>query len=90
MAKLSEKTAKVLTYLQANDKGQGIAISEVAAALGVENKNVLPVVTLSLGAKKDGSRPALATYEKRVIEGSEKPVGYAVLTAEGHTYVDAE
>ena len=90
MAKLAEKTANVLNYLKANDTGKGVAISEIAAALGVEDKNVRPIVTLSLAAKKDGSRGALAVYEKREVEGAEKPVGYAVLTDEGRGYTDAE
>lgn len=89
MAKLTEKTKKVLDYLQANDKGDGIAISEISAALGVEDKNIRPIVTLSLAAKKDGSREALVLYEKREVEGSEKPVGYAVLTPFGRNFVDS-
>lgn len=90
MAKFTEKTSKVFAYLQANDNGNGVAISEIAAATGFEEKSVRPIVVLSLAAKKDGSRGALASYEKRKIEGVEKEVGYAVLTDEGRSYVDAE
>lgn len=90
MAKLAEKSAEVLSYLQANDNGEGVSIAEIATALGRDEKSVRPSVCLALGAKKDGSREALATYEKRTIEGVEKPVGYAVLTDLGRSYVDAE
>ena len=90
MAKLAEKSGKVLAYLQEHDNGEGIAISELAEAMGLREVQVRPVVTLSLAAKKDGSRGALATYEKREIEGEEKPVGYAVLTPEGRDFVDED
>ncbi len=90
MAKLAEKTGKVLQYLQENDSGNGISIAEIAAAMGLEEKNIRPVVTLSLAAKKDGSRGALALYEKRQVEGEEKTVGYAVLTPEGRDFVDED
>lgn len=91
MAKLAEKSLNVLNYLQANDNGQGIAVTEIAEALGVSVKSVIPCVTLSLGkAPKDGSRGVLASYDKRVIEGVEKPVGYAVLTEEGMNFTSAE
>lgn len=90
MAKLAEKSGKVLEYLQENDTGNGVTIAEIAAAMGLEEKNIRPVVTLSLAAKKDGSRGALALYEKREVEGEEKPVGYAVLTPEGREFVDED
>lgn len=90
MAKLAEKSAKVLEYLQANDDGNGVSVPEIASGLGVEPKNIYPIVSIALAAKKDGSRPALVTYEKRTIEGNDKTVGYAVLTAEGRDFVNAD
>lgn len=89
MAKLAEKTGEVFAYLQAHDTGEGVSIAEIAEAVGREPRSVLPSVTLGLAAKKDGSRPALAIYEKR-DEGGEKPVGYAVLTEEGRNFVDED
>lgn len=85
---LAEKSGKVLAYLQEHDTGDGISIKEIADAMGLEEKNIRPVVTLSLAAKKDGSRGALVLYEKREVEGEEKTVGYAVLTDEGREFVD--
>ena len=92
MAKLAEKSARVLEYLQQHDNGNGVAISEIADALGLDVKSVRPTVSLSLAkAPKDGSREILATYEKRQVEGEEKTVGYAVLTEAGRNYTeDAE
>lgn len=90
MAKLAEKSGNVLAYLQANDTGDGVSIAEIAESMGLEEKNIRPVVTLSLAARKDGSRGALALYEKREVEGEEKPVGYAVLTEEGRNFVDED
>lgn len=90
MAKLAEKSGQVLAYLQEHDTGSGISIKEIADFMGLEEKNIRPVVTLSLAAKKDGSRGALALYDKREVEGEEKPVGYAVLTPEGREFVDED
>jgi len=91
MAKLAEKTGKVLAYLQEFDFGEGVSIEQIAEAMGLEEKQVRPCITLGLAAKKDGTRGALARYEKRADKnGGEKPVGYAVLTDEGAAYVDAD
>lgn len=87
MAKLAEKSARVLEYLQQNDQGEGVSVVEIAEALSTEaepmtKRNIIPVISLSLGkALKDGSRGVLAKYEKREEEG--ETVGYAVLTDEG-------
>ena len=91
MAKLAEKTGQVLAHLQKFDEGNGVAISAIAEAMGLEEKQVRPCVTLGLSAKKDGSRGALARYEKRVDPNNkEKFVGFAVLTEEGAEYTDEE
>lgn len=90
MAKLAEKSGNVLAYLQEHDTGDGVSIREIAEAMGLEEKNIRPVVTLSLAAKKDGSRGALAVYDKREVDGEEKPVGFAVLTEEGRNFVDED
>lgn len=90
MAKLSESVGQVFDYIQANDTGEGVAISEIANALGKEEKQVRPIVVLHLREKRDGSRGALATYVKKDIEGEDKPVGYAVLTEEGKNFVNAD
>lgn len=94
MAKLAENSAKVLEFLQQNDAGEGVSVHEIAEALGKTTRSVIPTITLSLGtAPKDGSRGILATYEKREVEGEDKPVGFAVLTEEGLNFdlsADAE
>lgn len=86
--KLAAGTAEVLDYLKQFDNGEGCSIEEIANALNRSMKSILPTVTLSLAKKKDGSREALAVYEKRTVEGKEKPVGYAVLTDAGRVYTD--
>lgn len=86
---LTENTAEVLAYIQANDKGEGVSIDQIAEALDKKPNQVRPVVTNALKARtnKEGvDFPALALYEKRDVEGAEKPVGFAVLTEEGRNF----
>lgn len=90
MAKLTEKSRKVWEYVRDNDYGDGVSMEELAAGVGMEIKQIGPLVWNVLKAKKDGSRPTLVTYEKRVVEGQPKPVGYAHITEEGKVYVDVE
>ena len=93
--KITANTAGVLKYIQENDKGEGVAISEIANALGKTERQVRPVVTPNLGAKKkDGVEihPALVIYVKKEVEveGEKKTVGYAQLTDEGRAFdIDA-
>lgn len=90
MAKLTPKSAAVLEYVKANDKGDGVRMTDLAEALGFTVKQVGPIVWTSLKEKKDGSRPSLVTYEKRTVEGAEKPVGYVHITEAGAAYEDVE
>lgn len=88
MAKLTVKTKAVLDYVRSHDTGDGVLITEIAEALGMTTKQIGPIVWTSLKEKKDGSRGALVTYEKRNVEGQDKPVGYVHITDEGKNYED--
>lgn len=88
MAKLTPKSKAVLDFVREHDNGDGIEMSVIAAGLGMTIKQIGPIVWTSLKEKKDGSRGALVSYEKRVIEGKEKPVGYVHITEEGKNYED--
>lgn len=88
MAKLTEKTRKVLEFVRENDHGDGVTMTAIAEGVGLSIKAIGPIVWTSLKEKKDGSRPALVTYEKRVVAGLEKPVGYVHITEAGKTYED--
>lgn len=90
MAKLTEKTKAVLDYVREHDHGDGIKMTDLAEGLGTGVRNIGPIVYTVLNAKKDGSRGALVRYEKRVVEGEEKPVGYVHITEEGLKYEDTE
>lgn len=90
MAKLTPKTKAVLDYVRENDNGDGVLMSDIAEGTGMTVKAIGPIVWTSLKEKKDGSRGALVTYEKRVVEGQEKPVGYVHITEEGRVYQDPE
>lgn len=96
MAKLKESTRKVFDYVRENDKGDGVKMEDIAAALYPELdikaavRKIGPCVYTALKEKKDGSRPALVTYEKRMVAGEEKPVGYAHITEAGKVYEDTE
>lgn len=88
MAKLTVKSKAVLDYVRDNDGGDGVKMTEIADALGLTVKAIGPIVWTSLKEKKDGSRPSLVTYEKRNIEGQDKPVGYVHITEAGENYSD--
>lgn len=88
MAKLTTKCKAVLDYVRDNDTGNGVLITDIAEALGMTTKQIGPIVWTSLKEKKDGSRGALVTYEKKNIEGQDKPVGYVFITEEGRNYED--
>ena len=88
--KLTEKTKKVLDYLREHDEGDGVKITEMAEALDMSVKSVGPIVWVTLKAKKDGSRPALAVYEKRTLPNYDKPIGYARITDEGREFQEIE
>ena len=90
MAKLTPKTKAVLDYVRENDNGDGVLMTDIAEGTGLTVKAIGPIVWTSLKEKKDGSRPALVTYEKRVVEGQEKPVGYVHITDAGKNYEDPE
>ena len=90
MAKLTEKTKAVLDYVKANDTGDGVLMTEIAENLGLTVKQIGPIVWTSLKEKKNGSHGTLVTYEKRMVEGQEKPVGYVHITEEGRMYEDTE
>lgn len=86
--KLTVKSKAVLDYVRENDTGNGIAMTEVADGIGMTVKQIGPIVWTSLREKKDGSRPALVKYEKRVVEGQDKTVGYVHITEDGKVYED--
>ena len=86
--KLTVKTKMVLDYVRENDKGDGITMAELAEGVGLTVKAIGPIVWTTLKEKKDGSRPALVTYEKRDVEGQDKPVGYVHITEAGRVYED--
>lgn len=88
MAKLTAKSKAVLDYVRENDMGDGVKMTDIADALGMTVKQIGPIVWTSLKEKKDGTRPALVTYEKREVEGYEKPVGYVHITEDGAKYED--
>lgn len=90
MAKLTPKTKAVLDFVRENDNGDGVLMTDIAEGTGLTVKAIGPIVWTSLKEKKDGSRPALVTYEKRNVEGQEKPVGYVHITEAGKTYEDPE
>lgn len=90
MAKLTDKTRAVLEYVREHDTGDGIKMTDLAAGLNTGVRNIGPIVYTVLNAKKDGSRGALVRYEKRIVEGEEKPVGYVHITDEGRKYEDTE
>lgn len=90
MAKLTPKTKAVLDYVREHDTGDGITMADLADGVGMSVKSIGPIVWTSLKEKKDGSRPALVTYEKREVEGMEKPVGYVHITEAGKNYQDVE
>lgn len=87
MAKLKEKSRLVWEYVRDNDMGDGVTMAEIAEGTGLTVKQLGPIVWTSLKEKKDGSRGALVSYEKRDV-GAEKPVGYVHITEEGKHYVD--
>lgn len=86
--KLTVKSKMVLDYVRENDKGDGVLMADIAEGVGLTVKQIGPIVWTSLREKKDGSRPALVTYEKRNIEGQDKPVGYVHITDDGKAYKD--
>lgn len=88
MAKLTVKTRAVLDYVREHDTGDGVLMTDIAEGLGMTVKQIGPIVWTSLKEKKDGSRGALVTYEKREIKGQDKPVGYVHITQEGRDYED--
>lgn len=90
MAKLTPNTKMILDYVREHDEGDGVKLTDIAEALGLTKMQVVPVVSITLKEKKDGSRPSLVTYEKRVVEGEPKPVGYVHITEAGMNYEDPE
>ena len=90
MSKLTVKSKAVLDYVRENDKGDGVLMTDIADNTGMTLKQIGPLVWTSLKEKKDGSRPSLVSYEKRNIEGQDKPVGYVHITEEGRTYEDPD
>ena len=86
--KLTEKTKMVLDFVRANDNGDGVTMQAIAEGTGLSIKACGPIVWTALKAKKDGSRGDLVTYEKRTVEGEDKPVGYVHITDEGRDFDD--
>lgn len=79
--KLTEKSNEIFEYLKAN--GGRISIDELANATGRSARSVGANV-LDLQKKK------LVVREKEEVEGSDKPVTYAVLTDEGRNFVPSD
>ena len=90
MAKLTPNTKMILDYVRDHDNGDGVKLTDIADALGLTKMQVIPVVSIALKEKKDGSRPSLVTYEKREVAGEAKPVGYVHITEAGKVYEDPE
>lgn len=86
--KLTVKSKAVLDFVRENDTGDGVLMTDIAEGVGLTVKQIGPIVWTSLKEKKDGSRPALVTYEKRVVEGQDKTVGYVHITEDGKVYED--
>lgn len=79
--KLTEKSNEIFEYLKAN--GGRVSIDELANATGRSARSVGANV-LDLQKKK------LVVREKEEVEGSDKPVTYAVLTDEGRNFVPSD
>lgn len=79
--KLTEKSQTIFEYLKAN--GGRVSIDELANATGRSARSVGANV-LDLQKKK------LVVREKEDVEGSDKPVTYAVLTDEGRNFVPSD
>ena len=79
--KLTEKSQTIFEYLKAN--GGRVSIEELANATGRSARSVGANV-LDLQKKK------LVVREKEEVEGSDKPVTYAVLTDEGRNFVPSD
>lgn len=91
MSKLTEKGKKVLDYVRKHDNGDGVLLTDIAEGTGLSVKAVGPIVWTSLKEKKDGSRPALVTYEKRDSGNDDgKTIGYVHITTAGAEWVDTE
>lgn len=71
MAKLTENSNAVFTYLKEN--GGHVAIDELATALDKSARSISANVT-------DLQKKGLAVREKVEVEGAEKPITYVNLT----------
>lgn len=78
---LTAKSNEVFEYLKNN--GGKVSIEELANATGRSARSVGANV-LDLQKKK------LVVREKEEVEGSEKPVAYAILTDAGKTFVPSD
>lgn len=88
--KLTAKSKMVLDYVRENSGEDGISLQDLADGVGMTTRQIGPIVWTVLQKEKEGVRPALVTYEKREIEGEEKPVGYVMITEAGRAYEEEE
>lgn len=84
MGRLTEKSKKVFEYVKENDTGDGLTLETIANGTGLTVKAVGPIVWTALQEKKDGSRGALVSYEKRQVQ--DKTIGYVHITPLGREY----
>lgn len=87
MAKISENSRRVITYLKEHN-GEQITSQDVADALGIEKRSVDGIFTAAIQRKGLGIRtPA----EVEMPDGSHKSVKFLSLTPAGMSYdPDAE
>lgn len=78
--KLTEKSAEVFNYVKENGK---VSIAELAAHCGRTERSVGANVT-------DLTKKGLVVREKVTVEGEEKPVTYAVITADGAAFIPSD
>lgn len=83
MAKISENSKKVITYLQQIAGKEEVTAADVAAALGLEKRTVDGVFTTAIQRKGYGVRvPA----EMELEDGTHKAIKLLRLTDEGLNY----
>lgn len=79
--KLTEKSSEVFNYVKSN--GGKVSLPDLAEALDRTGRSVS-------ASMNDLAKKGLIVREHEEIEGVEKPVAFAVITAEGKDFVPTE
>lgn len=79
--KLTEKSKEVFEYVKAN--GARVSVEEICKAVDRASRSVNANVN-------DLAKKGLVEREKVEVEGTDKPITYVVLTAEGKAFVPSE